>query len=322
VLAVIAAVALPWLLASSYHLHIAVLTLWFAYLAMCWNLVGGYAGQPSFGHALFVGSGGYTSALLFIHFGLTPWIGMWIGGAVAALFGLFLGYISFRYRVRGHFFLLVTIAFAQFFYILVINISAIGGAAGFSIPLRGHAPWLFQFESKIYFYYIVLAMLLFVSLLSVRLTKSRLGYYWRAIKANESAAEAIGIDLTSNKMKALVLSSFLSGIGGAFYAQYMIFVEPEGLFGIGLSAEIVVFAIVGGVGSSIGPALGAVLLYPLAELLRATLGAEIPGIHLIAYGFVLIVAILFAPGGIAGLFQRAMETFGPRRAQRAAGPAS
>lgn len=309
-----AGIVLPWLLPSSYYLHIAILTLWYAYLATAWNIAGGYAGQPSFGHSIFVGSGGYTSALLFAHFGLSPWIGMWLGGLVASGFGAFLGFLSFRYGLRGHFFLLVTIAFAQFFYIIVINMPAFGGAAGFTIPLRGDAPLLFQFDDKIYFYYIVLIMLLGISALSIALRGSRLGYYWLAIRENESSAEAVGVNLMTYKMIALVFSSFLCGIGGAFYAQYSVFVDPESLFGIVLSAEIVVYAIVGGVGTALGPAIGAILLYPLAELFRATLGDSIAGVHLIAYGLLLILVILYLPDGAVGASQRAVVWLRGQRA--------
>jgi len=287
---------------SSYILHILIMIFYFSYLSSCWNLLGGIAGQHSMGHSAFVGLGAYTSTFLLLKVGLNPWIGMLLGGVVAALAGLFIGYLSFNYRLRGLYFLLITIAFAEILHILFSNIRSLGGASGLVVPLKEEGLINFQFSSKVPYYYIILAMLSFIILFSYLISRRRLGYYLVAIRENEEAARAVGIWVINYKLLATTISAFLSAFGGTFYAQYTYFIDPSTALGIGLSVEILIYPIVGGVGTVLGPFIGASVLYPLAELSRIILGAKTTGAHLMVYGAILIVIMMFAPRGVLGLF--------------------
>ncbi len=292
----------PALKPSSYTLHIFIMIFYFAYLSSCWNLLGGFAGQHSMGHAAFVGLGAYTSTFLLLRLGLNPWVGMLCGGLVAGLAGLSLGYLSFRYRVKGLYFLLVTIAFAEILNILFSNIRPLGRASGLVVPLTKEGIFYFQFQNKAPYYYVVLAMLTFIVLLSYVISRRKLGFYLMAIRENEDAARAVGIRVTNYKLLATTISAFFSAFGGTFYAQYTFFIDPSTILGIGLSVELLIYAIVGGVGTVFGPVVGAFLLYPLAELTRTVLGSNTSGVHLMFYGAILIVIVMFAPQGILGLF--------------------
>lgn len=291
---------------SSYILHILIMILFFSYLSSCWNLLGGYAGQHSIGHSAFVGLGAYTSTFLFLQVGLNPWVGMLLGGLVAALAGLFIGYLSFHYRLRGLYFVLVTIAFAEILTILFSNIRAIGGASGLVVPLVPlplEGLWMFQFRSKIPYYHIILAMVTFILLFSTWVSRARLGYYWMAIRENEEAARAVGIRVMAYKLLATCLSAFFAAFGGTFYAQYTYFIDPPTVLGFNLSIEILIYPIVGGIGTVLGPLIGASLLYPLAEIIRTLLGDKTAGVHLMVYGGILVAIMIFAPRGIVGVFQ-------------------
>jgi branched-chain amino acid transport system permease protein len=303
---------LPWLTTSRYFLHILIMIFYYGYLASCWNIVGGYAGQHSLGHAVFVGAGAYTSSLLFAYLGVTPWIGMWVGAIVAGFVALFLGYLSFRYGLKGPYFLLVTIAFAEVFLYLTLNIRALGGASGISIPLMRDAPQFFQFQSKMPYYYIGMILFAMVLAITYAFQRSRMGYYWIAIRENEDAAQALGVNIMAYKLWALVVSAFLSAIGGTFYAQYILFIEPHSILGLGLSIEIVLYTIVGGIGTVLGPILGVLFLVPISEIARTILGGESGGIDLMVYGGILIISIIFMPTGIAGTLSR-ISLWGRRR---------
>jgi branched-chain amino acid transport system permease protein len=288
---------------SSYNMHVLIMVLFFAYLSTCWNLLGGFTGQHSVGHSAFVGLGAYTSTFLFLRIGLNPWLGMLSGGLIAALAGLFIGYLSFRYRLRGLYFVLVTIAFAEILTIVFANIRFLGGASGLVVPLKEGGLWLFQFKTKSPYYFIILTMLLFMVLLTFWVSRSRFGYYLMAIRENEEAARAVGVPVMRYKLLATVVSAFFSAFGGTFYAQYTYFIDPPTVLGFNLSIEILIYPIVGGVGTVLGPLLGASLLYPLAEAIRTLLGAKTTGIHMMVYGAILVFTMIFAPRGIVGLFQ-------------------
>jgi branched-chain amino acid transport system permease protein len=290
---------------SSYLLHIVIIGLWLAYLASAWNLVGGFAGQHSLGHALFVGIGAYASTLLFIHLGLSPWLGSLAGALAAGLVAWLIGFLSFRYGIKGPYFFLATIAFAEVGKILVSNIAVLGGASGLAVPMRGQAPVLFQFDSK-YPYLAVMGLLLAAVLaLSARIRRSGFGLALLALRENEAAARASGVAAERSKITALVLSAMLCALGGSFYAQYTLFVEPQSMFGMGLSLEIVLFAIVGGIGTVFGPAIGALALYAVAEVTRHLVSLGQSGnFHLIVYALILVVVVMFFPEGLAGAWRR------------------
>jgi len=295
---------LPLGIHSRYFLHICILIFFFGYLATCWNILGGLAGQHSFGHAIFVGVGAYTSSLLFANLGVSPWLGMLGGGLIAAIIGIFIGYLCFRYGLRGPYFLLVTIAFGEVFVYAALNIRAVGGGSGITVPLLGNAPSFFQFQGKAPYYYIILAMAAGAILVTLAIQRSRIGYYLIAIRENENAAQALGIHLLRYKLLALSISAFLSALGGTFYAQYFFFIDPPSTLGLGLSIEIVIYAIVGGVGTLLGPICGAFLLVPISEATRILFAGQTGGIHLMVYGVILVVSVIFMPGGIVRYISR------------------
>ncbi len=288
---------------DDYLLHILVLVFLYSYLSTAWNILGGYAGQHSLGHSLFLGAGAYTSTVLFANWQITPWLGMWIGGGVAALIALFVGYLCFRYGLKGPYFALVTIAFAEAALVLVVNLDFLGGARGLEVPLRGQAPLLFQFEGKAGYYYIALAMAAAGVLITRWLNRSRFGYFLIALRENEDAAEAIGVGVLRTKIAATVLSAFLTALGGTFYAQYFTYINPRSVFGEGPSVQILLFSIIGGLGTVWGPTVGAFVLVPFGELTRVTLSGSFAGAHLLLYGTVMMLVIIFLPNGLMGLFQ-------------------
>jgi branched-chain amino acid transport system permease protein len=282
---------------SSYAVTVLIFIFFYAYLGQAWNIVGGYAGQLSAGHAAFVGVGGYAAALLSMHAGLTPWIGMWIGGMLAAALGAFIGYLGFRFGLRGFYFVLLTVAFAEICRVVALNVDAVGGALGLYITFTGN-PRQFQFQDNRVYYYVALALMLGATALVWALERHRLGAYLTAIRQDEGACEALGIDTFRCKMVAMVLSSFLTGVGGTFYAFYLFSLQPNAVFGIPLSVEIIIRPIVGGAGTVLGPLLGSFILSPLAEISRTYFAqGGWSGVHLIVYGLLLISVVLFLPRG-------------------------
>jgi len=291
------------LVAGEYLLHMIVLVLLYAYLATAWNILGGYAGQHSLGHGVFLGIGAYVSTFLFIQWGITPWLGMWAGGAVSALVGWFIGYVCFRYGLKGPYFALVTIALAEAFVYLTSNVDVIGGAKGLEVTWLGHRPDMMEFDGKAGYYYIILVMTILGVIVTRWLYQRRSGYQWIAVRENEDAAEALGVDTLRAKIEATVLSALMTAIGGTFYAQYFTYIGPRSVFGEGPSIQILLFAIIGGLGTLWGPVVGAIVLVPIAELARAKLGGSFGGAHLLLYGTVMVLVMLFMPKGIVGLAQ-------------------
>jgi branched-chain amino acid transport system permease protein len=293
---VLVLLALPAVL-SGYLLTIFILIFFYAYLGQSWNILGGYTGQLSVGHAAFVGIGAYTSALLSIERGLTPWIGMLAGALLAATLGAVIGYLGFRFGHRGFYFVLLTVAFAEVCRILVSNIDRLGGAVGLYITFTGD-PKQFQFQDPRAYYYVALALMLIATGAAALVERRRFGIYLSAIREDETAAEALGVNAFRYKMLAMILSSALTGLGGTFYAFYLFSLQPNAMFGIPLSVEIVIRPIIGGSGTLLGPLLGSFILTPLGELSRHFFGASgLHGAHLIVYGVLLVAVVLFLPEG-------------------------
>jgi branched-chain amino acid transport system permease protein len=295
---------LPKVVTSTFYIHTLIMIFYFGYLASCWNLMAGYAGQASLGHAVFVGTGAYTSAFLLMHAGLSPWIGMWIGAFFSLILGLFIGYLTFRYKLKGHYFLLATIAFAEILKILILNIRTLGGGSGIAIVLRGDPFWQFIFTQKVHYYYVIFVMVVGILLLTHFLLQKRAGYYLLAIRENEELAKASGIYVLKYKLIAISLSAILTSLGGTFYAQYICFIDPPSILGLGVSVDILIPAIVGGIGTLLGPIVGAFVVIPIAEIARSYLGGGTGGIHLIIYGLFLILVIVFMRTGLVGLLSR------------------
>jgi branched-chain amino acid transport system permease protein len=297
--------------ASSYVSTIFILIFFYAFLGQAWNIVGGYAGQLSAGHAAFVGIGGYTSALLSLQLGITPWLGMFAGAGLAAVLGAVIGYLGFRFGLRGFYFVLLTVAFAEICRIAVSNLELTGGALGLYITFTGD-PRQFQFQDSRAYYYLALGLMLLATGVVRLLERRRFGVYLTAIREDEAASEALGVDSFRYKMLAMILSSFLTGLGGTFYAFYLFSLQPNSLFGIPLSVEIIIRPIVGGSGTLLGPILGSFILTPLAELSRAYFGqGGWHGAHLIAYGALLIGVVLFVPEGAYPRLRRVLSRRSP-----------
>jgi branched-chain amino acid transport system permease protein len=291
------ALLLPVVL-GPYALAIAINVLFFAYLGQAWNLIGGYAGQLSAGHAVFVGVGGYTAAVLAAETGLTPWIGMFVGGALAAVLGGVIGYLGFRFGLRGFYFVLLTVAVAEVCRIVVSNWERVGGAVGFYITFTGD-PRRLSFQDDRAWYYIALALLILATAIVSIVERRRFGIYLTAIREDETACEALGVDTLRYKLLAMMLSSFLTGLAGAFYAYRYSSLQPNAVFGIPLSVEIIIRPIVGGAGTLAGPIVGSLILTPLAELSRALFGqGGWHGAHLVLYGVLLVAVVLFVPQGV------------------------
>jgi branched-chain amino acid transport system permease protein len=301
----LALLALP-LVATSYQTHILVLIAFYGTLALAWNVLGGMAGQISLGHSLFIGAGAYLSTVLYLWFGISPWFGLVLSALLGAGIGAGLGYVVFHRRLTGIYFALVTLAFAEMAYYLVSNLDALGATNGLYIPPAASLA-AFQFSSKMAYYYAALGLLAVAVAVSVAISRSRLGYLLSAIRQNERAAAALGINVVAGKLAAAAVSGALAAAAGTFYAQYVLFIEPESLLGISFSVESLTYAFVGGVGTPLGPLLGAAILVPISEALRSVLGGRFTGAHLIVYGLILIAVIRLAPDGLVGPLSRALR---------------
>jgi branched-chain amino acid transport system permease protein len=275
----------------------------FVMLGGAWNILSGYAGQLSLGHAAFFGTGAYVSMLLVNTYGISPWITLWIGGAAALLLSLPVGLICFR--LQGPYFTIATIGLAEALRLLVLHFREItNGAQGLTVPFRGNAPWHLQFDSKLPYYYVAMALAIAVLLVTRRMERSRLGHYLVAIGQNQDAAEALGIDSAQAKRRALALSAFLTGMGGVFYAQYTYVIHPDGAFGLGHSIQIALVAIVGGVGTILGPAIGAAIMEVFIQSTQIVFAGQYPGLELMVYGGLLVTVILWQPRGVYPFFRR------------------
>lgn len=305
-LAVLAAALAAPLVASPYVLHLLVLVALFGAVAVAWNILGGFAGQMSLGHALFVGAGAYTSTALFLRWSVTPWLGMLAGSLLAATLGGTIGYVIFSRGLTGIYFALATLALAEIALYLVSNVPGLGTVNGLSIPPNAD-PAVLQFATKTGYYYAALALLGLALVVAAAVRRSSLGFRLAAIRENERAAAALGIDVVRGKVTATAISAGLAAMAGTLYAQYILFIDPESVFGITFSIEAIVNAFVGGVATVLGPLVGAALLVPISELLRAALGGRYAGVHLIVYGLVLIAVIRLAPEGVVGLLQRTRQ---------------
>jgi branched-chain amino acid transport system permease protein len=303
-LALLFAVALAApLFAGDYLLTVLILIFYFAYTGQAWNIMMGFAGQLSLGHALYVGLGAYAAASLFIHFGIGPWLGLMVGAPLAALAGAFIGYLAFRFRVGGVYFAILTIAICEFARIGFDHFGWTNGSSGLFLPVKqfsGNDLWHLR-GHPVMFYYLLLAATI-AALIGCRLLlTSRIGYFWLAIREDEQAARAAGIDTFRYKMLAVVISAAMTSFAGVVYAFYYNNLFPEQVFHISQSIEIILAPIVGGIGTLFGPILGAFILTGLAETLTATLnviGVDIPGAKQVFYGVCLLSVILALPDGV------------------------
>jgi branched-chain amino acid transport system permease protein len=295
----LAVVALAFASDSGVFLTFLMMTLYATLLAQSWNLLGGYGGQLSFGHALFFGVGAYVQAVAQVSGGMNPWAALPLAVAGAAGAGLFVGALSFRYGLRGSYFALVTLAFAEVFRILALSVDFTGGGVGLMLRLRESAANM-QFGSRRGFVFMVLAFVVAALLVTAWLRHSRFGACLQAVRDNEDAARAVGVDPFRIKLGAITLSGAFLGAAGAFYVQVFQYIDPGIAFGVNVSVEALVGAIVGGMGTLWGPLLGAAVLHLLADLTRNLFG-QLPGINMVIYGAVLVLIVMFLPRGIAGI---------------------
>lgn len=311
VLAGVIALALPLAVRSVTYLHILVLLYLYAYLTTSWNLVGGFAGVLPLGHAAFVGIGAYTSTVLSLQYGISPWIGMIIGGILAMIVGVIIGLPTFK--MRGAYFALATIAFAEGIRVMVENIDNLGpimlnGPRGLQIPPLKTGFLNFMFATKEPYYYIILFMLAGVLLLTYAISRSKLGHYLVAGGEEPEAAMALGVNVARAKLIAMAISSFLTAFAGTFWAQFTLYIHPKSVMSLDISFEIAFIALIGGRGSIAGPVLGALLLRPVSDLSRIYFGAKLPGLHLIIFGVVLILVMLYQPRGLQEPLTRAYHS--------------
>ncbi len=297
---------------NPYFLHIMIMTFLFAYLSRSWDLIGGFAGQFFLGPVAMFGIGAYTSTLLYVHFNLSPWIGMGIGGILAAATGMGLCYLSFRFGLKGIYFGLVTLTFPEILRVVVTNLGVFGGVNGVLIPFKENSVLLFQFpDNKLPYYYISFLMMLVSIYVMYRIEKSKSGYYYLAIRENEDAAEALGVDTLKYKLICTGVGCFFLALGGTFHAQYLMFVSPDTFFGIAFTLEVIIRSIVGGVGTLFGPVIGSFILTPLSDISRGLLGGY-GGVHLMLFGAIIIAIILYLPQGVGEWFRKLYDCFRDR----------
>jgi branched-chain amino acid transport system permease protein len=313
--AVVLLALVPLLTASNVVLNFMVMVLLIALVGQGWNLLGGYAGQYSFGHAAFFGTGAYVTAIVQMRYGINAWIGLGAGIAAGALVGAAIGLMSFRSGLRGSYFALVTLAFAEVLRIIASVAPVTGAGVGLLIKLDLR-PEAFQFQSRAPFYWIILGFVA-VSLILVRMIEdSRFGAYLTAVRENEDAAKALGVDATRVKLGAMTISAAITAAAGCFYAQYFLFLDAGIAYGPWISIEALLAPIIGGIGTVFGPLLGALVVKLLGESAKLVTG-DAPGLDLVIYGCVLIAVVAFAPRGIAGLFSDLCGLFRSRGAASA-----
>jgi branched-chain amino acid transport system permease protein len=292
---------------DNYALGIFVMIFYWAYVGQSWNVLTGYTGHISLGHALYIGIGAYTSTYLAQTFGLSPWFGMLIGGVVAGIIALFLGFLGFRFGIRGVYFVIMTIAFAEITRLVVSHIEALGSFSGIFLDFDPSF-WNFQFSGNTPYYYISFGFMV-ASLIAVRLIEtSKLGRFIVAIRENEEAAQALGVNTFKYNMIAIAISAFMTSLAGAFYANFIYYLHPNTLFGMSLSIELILRPIVGGLGTLFGPVIGSFILTPLSEISRAYFAkGGLEGLHLILYGILTVLVVLFMPKGIIAYVQRILK---------------
>lgn len=292
---------------DNYALGIFVMIFFWAYVGQSWNVLTGYTGHISLGHALYIGIGAYATTFLAQNFGLTPWIGMFLAGGIAVAIALFLGFLGFRFGIRGVYFVIMTIAFAEITRLVVSHIEALGSFTGIFLDFDPSL-YNFQFRGNRPYYYIALGFMV-ASCIAVRMIEvSRIGRFIVAIREDEEAAQALGVNTFRYNMIAIAISAFMTSLAGAFYANYIYYLHPNTLFGMSMSIELILRPIVGGLGTIFGPVIGSIILTPLSEISRAYFAkGGLEGLHLILYGILAILVVLFMPKGIIVYVRRLFE---------------
>ncbi len=311
ILLLLVALVYPFVVTSNYALDVGMLILFTAFLGQSWNIAGGFAGLLSFGHTIFFGIGAYCSAIMVATYGINPWMAWMLAIAFGAALGAIIGYLSFRFGLRGSYFALITLAFAEMFRVLADSSPITRGGLGILIPVKQGASQL-QFADPRAFYFLALLLCLIGLGLAYWLKSSRFGARLEAIRENEDAARALGIHVLKEKIKCLALSGALAAAGGSFYVQKYLYIDPQLAFSVARSVEMLLVAMIGGAGTVFGPLIGAATLGVLAEVTRALSDAQ--GLSLVVYGTVLILIIGFLPNGLISLLRRGPRKQGGRHA--------
>lgn len=294
-------ISFPLVFRKPFPQHVMILVFMFGMMAVAWNIMGGYAGMFSFGQVAFFGIGAYTSSFLLITYQVNPWVGLIIGGLIAALVGIAIGYPCSN--LRGHYFAIASIAFGEIVRTLFTNWKLIGAAEGLTLPMLDESFKNFIFHSsKLPYYYIMLAFLLLSLLVCYFVATSKMGYYFRAIKESHDVAKVLGINVVWYRLIAIMISAFLTAMAGTFYAQYILYLDPDSVLILPISVQIVLISMLGGAGSILGPVIGAVILMPVSEVTRVMLGHKGTGIDMMIYGALITVISVYQPKGVWGLF--------------------
>ena len=305
--------AAPFFITSKFYIDVLTLIFFTAYIGQSWNILGGYAGQFSFGGVMFFGTGAYTSSILLTTFGIPPIIGIVFAIIAGALLGFIVGFMSFRSGLKGSYFALITLAFAELLRVLANSVEFTGGGVGLFLT---YAPRLkdLQFKTPTGFYYFALLLMLISIVIALWLERSRFGAQLVAIRENEEAAEALGINTLKCKIYAIMIMGAMGGAAGTFYAQKYLYLDPPIAYSIHLSVEMLLVTIVGGMGTVFGPLIGAFVLHIVNEIARHFI--DTPGLSLIVYGVILIVIISYLPNGLIGLFRKRMKKSKPTALDR------
>jgi branched-chain amino acid transport system permease protein len=296
------ALAYPAFFTNPFPRHLMIMIFLYATLGLAWNMIGGYAGQISLGHVIFFGTGAYTSTLLLMKLDVSPWVGMLAGAGLSVVIAFIIGYPCFK--LAGHYFAIATIAIAEIAQVWMLNWDWAGAAVGLTLPILPEALVNMEFQSKLPYYWISFGIFLLAIGATYGIDRSKLGYYFKAIKGDLEAARSLGIDVTKFKFYALALSAAFTSICGSFYAQYVRFIDPDSVFVMAMSIIACLIATLGGVGTIWGPVIGAFILIPISEFTRIYMGGGGKGIDLIAYGLLIMIISIYQPFGVIGMAKR------------------
>ena len=295
--ALVISLVFPIIIPIKYLIHILTISWIWGLAAMGWNICFGYAGLLSFGHTAFFGIGAYATVFLILFFDITPWLGIFIASALSAAFGIAITWLTAR--AKGVYFALATSAIPNVLMVLFTwNYQLTGGSLGLTIPYHGESLYHMQFDSILPYYYIALALLLLTIMFMKKFDRSKIGYYLKAIGAEEDAAKSIGVDAFRTRIIGMGISSFITGLAGGIFVNFMHFIDPMEAFGWTMNLQIVLSAIFGGVGTIFGPVIGSLAIVPLSEIVKLFLEEHLRGIHLAIYGIILMLAVLIMPKGI------------------------
>jgi len=301
------AILFPFVFPSNFMVNFGVMALFYAFIGQSWNISGGFAGQLSFGHVAFFGVGAYASTIVQLRLGWSPWLGLPAAALAGAAVGGVIGVLSFRAGLKGSYFALITLAFAEVLRIVTNSVSFTGGGLGMLIPMKASAA-NFQFAERSGFYFLILLMAALSVALAEWLRRSRFGAQLAAIRENEDSAKALGIHVFREKVKVMLLSGAIGGMGGCFFAQYFLYIDPLVVFGVDKSVEMLLVSMIGGAGTVYGPLVGALLLASISDITRVL--TQVQGLSLVLYGSLLVVIIAYLPNGLIDLFKRRRKPAG------------